>query len=146
MTHPHSLAARRDKISKAHASGLNEDIISDLVEGFYGKVRRDDLLGPIFDKHVTDWEPHLSKMKNFWASIAIESGRYSGSPMQKHIAVGTIDKHHFDRWLQLFEATVGEIVSTKEGQEFLKIRARRIASSLMMGISINRDGLVGLKS
>ena len=41
-----------------------------MVNEFYGKVKEDELLGPIFEKVVQgNWEPHLQKMYGFWETI-----------------------------------------------------------------------------
>lgn len=33
-----------------------EDEVSQLVHAFYDSVREDPVLGPIFDRHITDWD------------------------------------------------------------------------------------------
>lgn len=132
--------ARTCKTAEAHAAGIDDALISRLVERFYEQVRGDDLLGPIFAAHVADWAPHLARMKDFWASIALESGRFNGSPMQKHIAIGSLDQPHFDRWLTLWDQAVGEIASSA-AEETFRSAAHRIAGSLLMGIQIKRGGL-----
>ncbi|WP_306644026.1 group III truncated hemoglobin [Sanyastnella coralliicola] len=79
-----------------------------LVDSFYGKVRSDDLLGPIFENVVQgNWQPHLEKMYRFWQTILLFEHTYSGSPFPPHAKL-PIDKSHFKRWLELFRATVKE--------------------------------------
>ncbi|QTD54566.1 group III truncated hemoglobin [Parasphingorhabdus cellanae] len=141
MVHPHTMAAREDKAAHAAALGITEVRISELVERFYEKIRGDALLGPIFDEKVTNWPPHLARMKDFWTSIAIESGRFRGNPMIKHLAISDIKRIHFDRWLALFDETLQEVMPNAGACRFLSERAARIADSLMTGISIHRDGL-----
>lgn len=141
MTHPHTIAARNEKAAHAEALGITEDRISDLVEGFYTKIRSDALLGPIFNDKITDWPPHLARMKDFWISMAIESGRFRGNPMVKHLAIPGIERAHFDHWLALFDETLPEVMPSAAACQFLSERAARIADSLMTGISIHRDGL-----
>ena len=41
-------------------TGIDEAMIERLVHTFYGRARRDPLLGPIFDSTVQDWERHIS--------------------------------------------------------------------------------------
>ncbi|NUB16937.1 preprotein translocase, partial [Azospirillum brasilense] len=60
------------------ATGIDEAMIRTLVHAFYGKVRADAALGPVFDRTITDWEPHLRTMEDFWSSVALLSGRYHG--------------------------------------------------------------------
>jgi hemoglobin len=90
------------------ATGIDEALISDLVEGFYDRVRADPLLGPVFAERVEDWGPHLARMKQFWSSVALATGVYNGRPMPKHMSL-PVDAEHFDRWLALFEETAGAL-------------------------------------
>lgn len=133
--------ARRAKAEHAASLGIDEPLISDLVETFYARVRKDSLLGPIFARHIGDWPSHLTKMKDFWASIAIESGRFHGNPMVKHIAIGSLESRHFDHWLTLFFETLEEVVPQEPARAYFRQRAGRIADSLLTGIELDRDGL-----
>ncbi len=78
----HVAQARARKMADALALGINEAFISHLVEHFYEAIRADEMLGPIFGAKVSDWPHHLARMKDFWASIMLESGRFSGNPMR----------------------------------------------------------------
>ncbi|RKF15350.1 group III truncated hemoglobin [Roseovarius spongiae] len=111
-------------------TGLTEAVLTDLVHGFYGKIRRDPVLGPIFAERITDWGPHLAKMVDFWSSVALMTGRYHGAPVPKHVGL-PVTWTHFDRWLDLFRETAGE-VCTPEGAAHVIQRAGRIARSLHM--------------
>lgn len=133
--------ARAKKTADALAIGIHDALISDLVERFYTAIRNDTLLGPIFTKHVTNWPAHLGRMKDFWASVTLESGRFRGSPMAKHIAVGGLDETHFKRWLQLWEETVETVVADDRAAEVFRAAATRIASSLLTGIQVQRGCL-----
>ncbi|HEY9091197.1 group III truncated hemoglobin [Parasphingorhabdus sp.] len=143
MPHPYTIAAREEKAAHAQALGITEARISQLVDSFYDKIRGDALLGPIFNEIITNWPPHLERMKAFWTSIAIESGRFRGNPMVKHLAIPGIERSHFDHWLKLFDETLPEIMPNAAACQFLSDRAERIAESLMTGISIHRDGRLG---
>lgn len=109
-------------------TGLNEEILRQLVHRFYGKVRADKLLGPIFAARIADWPPHLERMVAFWSSVALMTGQYHGQPVQAHTPL-PINAAHFDRWLALFRATAQEIC-TPAGAAHLILRAERIAQSL----------------
>ena len=132
--------ARARKMADALAIGIDDMLISDLVERFYGSIRSDKLLGPIFEQHVADWVPHLARMKDFWASVTLESGRYRGNPMLKHIAINGLDREHFDRWLQLWDEAVKAVAPAEAAPLFLE-SANRIASSLLTGIQVHRGEL-----
>ncbi|MBN8919385.1 MAG: group III truncated hemoglobin [Rhizobiales bacterium] len=133
---------RRQKITAeiTARTGIDEVMIDRLVRGFYAKVRNDPLLGPVFESRIRDWEPHLQQMCAFWSSVALMSGRYSGSPMAKHMPL-PIDGAHFDRWLALFEETAREICPGAAEAHFME-RARRIAESLELGVAGGRGILL----
>ncbi|WP_332678660.1 group III truncated hemoglobin [Brevundimonas sp.] len=122
-------------------TGIDEPMISRLVDAFYDRVRRDPLIGPVFDARISDWGPHLEQMKLFWSSVALMSGVYHGRPMPKHLPL-PVDARHFDRWLELFEATAAEICPPAAAAHFIE-RARRIAESLELGIAGAQGVLLG---
>ncbi|MGN6286420.1 MAG: group III truncated hemoglobin [Afipia sp.] len=135
MTTEPTAAERRLAISQAiqAETGIDDDMIEKLVRGFYTRVREDDLIGPVFESRIADWEPHLQQMFAFWSSVTLMTGRYHGRPMQKHMSL-PIDARHFDRWLALFEATAHDLCPPKAAEHFIE-RAQRIAESLEMGIA-----------
>lgn len=114
------------------AVGIDEASIETLVRTFYGKIMKDEELGPIFGRAITDWEPHLRKMMDFWSSIALLTQRYDGRPMPVHISLG-LEPPHFERWLDLFRQTAHEVLPA-EGANFLIGKAENIARSFQMGI------------
>jgi len=142
----HAELVRTQKMADAFACGIDDTLISQLVERFYEAVRQDDLLGPIFAKHVQDWPLHLARMKDFWASIMMESGRFSGSPMQKHVAVGGLDAAHFARWQSLWNHTLAQIAPSSDVADRFRKAAQRIGESLLTGIQINRGGLSSISA
>jgi hemoglobin len=133
--------ARARKMAQANALGIDDALISNLVETFYSAIRNDVLLGPIFESHVADWTPHLARMKDFWASVTMESGRFRGNPMLKHIAIGGLDDMHFDRWLVLWNQTLDNVAPNDAAAQAFRDAAGRIASSLLTGIKVQRGGL-----
>ena len=118
---------------------IDEALIRALVHGFYSAVRDDALIGPIFAARITDWDEHLAIMCDFWSGVALTTGRYKGRPMQKHVPLG-LEPEHFERWLELFEATAQRICPP-EAASFFTARARRIAESLQLGIAHASDAL-----
>ncbi len=84
--------------------------IERLVNAFYARVRRDEVLGFIFDEVAqVNWDAHLPKMYAFWETVIFRSGGYSGNPLAPHaklVPLTVMGRDQFDRWLQLFEATV----------------------------------------
>jgi hemoglobin len=92
---------------------LGRDEIVRLVNAFYGKVRTDAALGPIFDQVAqVDWDAHLPKMYAFWQTVLFRDGGFRGDPIGKHarlVPLADMGREQFDRWLALFEATVDEL-------------------------------------
>ncbi len=102
---------------------LDRSDIINLVDLFYDKVTKDELLAPVF-RHV-DWPQHLPTMYNFWSSMLLGDQTYQGNPFQKHVHL-TIDSSHFNRWLELFRLTVDEHFAGFKADE-VKSRATSIA-------------------
>lgn len=122
------------------ATGIDEAMIEKLVRGFYARVRKDRIIGPVFEARIADWEPHLQNMFAFWSSLTLQSGRYHGQPMAKHLPL-PIDAQHFDRWLALFEATARDLCPPAAADLFIE-RARRVAESLELGIACTNGVLL----
>ena len=116
-----------------------EDEIAHLVHSFYGRVRGDGALGPIFDAHVKDWDTHLGKMVDFWSSALRGTARFRGTPMPKHIALPGLSAELFGRWLALFDQTTAALQNVPMRERANEL-ARRIAESLWYGYQLSRDG------
>lgn len=117
---------------------LTETDICRLVDNFYLKVRGDQLLGPIFNEAIAEdaWPHHLQTMYQFWQSMMLKTGTYSGRPLPahvKHAQKTPFTKDHFDQWLRLFRQTAEETVPDY-APDFIT-RAERVADSLQMGIN-----------
>jgi len=121
---------------------IDERLIAKLLRAFYDKVRVDPLIGPIFNERIQDWEPHLSRIGDFWSAVMLRTGRYQGRPMRLHLPL-PIDATHFDRWLELFETTARELCSLTVAEEFTQ-RARTIGRSLEMGVAAANGALLPL--
>lgn len=144
--HAHAAAARARKRADAEAIGIDGDYVARLVEAFYARIRDDDLLGPIFAARISDWPPHLERMKSFWRSILHASGEFAGNPMAKHLALPGLEARHFAHWLELFYATLRELEPHPEATRLAGTRARMIADSLLTGIAMRDHGLPGARA
>jgi hemoglobin len=107
--------------------------IHELVHGFYTGVREDSALGPIFNRAITDWEPHLEKVCAFWSSVMRVSGRCHGNSMAVHLRLKMVRPEHFERWLGLFAETANELFAAELAEAFIG-RATSIAHSLQLGM------------
>ncbi len=125
---------------------VTESIIAELVHDFYGKIRTDALLGPIFASAIGDnWGPHLQKMTAFWSTVMLASRTYKGNPMVAHMNLPQLTREHFNRWLGLWRQTTAEICSEPAASLFVQ-KAEGIAERLLAGISAYRDSLNGSAS
>ncbi|MBN9384407.1 MAG: group III truncated hemoglobin [Chitinophagaceae bacterium] len=106
-----------------------------LIDAFYTRVRRDELIGPIFnDVAKVDWEHHLPIMYDFWEGVLFHSGGYAGNPMRVHKQLNEIfplEQAHFDRWLQIFRETLDEHF---EGAVAEQARQRALSIATMIRI------------
>ena len=105
--------------------------VEQLIDAFYDKVRRDEVIGFIFNDIVkVNWEKHLPVMYDFWESVIFLSNKYSGNPMAMHIQLNErvkFTKEYFQRWLQLFTGTVDELFEGKKA-DLIKEKAISIAA------------------
>lgn len=104
-----------------------KDDVKLMVDTFYDKIRKDDVLGPIFNERIKDnWQVHLEKMYKFWGNILLPDVQYNGKPFPPH-ATMNLEKHHFNQWLNLFFDTLEENFSGEKTEE-AKNRASSIAA------------------
>jgi hemoglobin len=114
---------------------IEEALIAEVVPRFYARVRRDPLLGPIFERALEGrWDAHLLKLCDFWSSVTMMTGRYKGTPLHAHRALEPLTEAHFARWLALWRETVTQ-VCPPEVADILAERAERIARSLQLGLT-----------
>jgi hemoglobin len=101
------------------------DIMS-LVDTFYDKVRKDELLSPIFNERIGDrWTQHLEKMYSFWQTVLLDERTYYGAPFPPHAQL-PVDHIHFQQWMMLFITTIDELFEGEKAKE-AKWRAARMA-------------------
>jgi hemoglobin len=115
-----------------------ESQIRQLVDSFYAKVRNDPELGPIFERAIPDWGPHLATMHDFWSSVMLTSGRYKGNPVAVHLRLEGIEPRLFARWLALFDETCRELFDDDIAAAFC-VKAERIAESLKFALFYRPD-------
>jgi hemoglobin len=109
-----------------------------LVDSFYSKVTRDELLGPIFnDVAQVEWATHLPVMYRFWEWMLLGAGIYQGAPFPKH-AVLPVQKEHFARWLTLFMESVDAHFCGPKAAE-AKGRAASIADTFAQRMGLLKD-------
>lgn len=130
---PRLTEAREKAHEEAARAGIDRELISALVDTFYENVRAHPVLGPVFDSQVSDWEPHLETMKQFWGSLVFHDGQYSGRPMPAHMKLkDQVHRGHFQTWLALFDQSLQEIGASEDARDWFLERANRIANSFQL--------------
>lgn len=132
--------ARRARIAPGADVGVTEAMIREQVHTFYGRVRQDPELGPIFNGKVEDWDEHLAKLCDFWSSVMLMTGRFKGQPMRAHAEVPQIDTPHFGRWLEIWRETAREVCPPDAAAVFIA-KAETIGQSLQLGLAFSRGEL-----
>ncbi|MEJ5022925.1 group III truncated hemoglobin [Ochrobactrum vermis] len=118
---------------------LDEAMIEDVIHAFYGRIRDDDLVGPIFHRVIAadQWPRHLASMCDFWSGMLLHTGRYEGSPLPAHLAIPELEEAHFRRWLSLFKQTADHRCPPDVAALFMD-RALRVAHSFRLAIAFDR--------
>lgn len=88
---------------------ITEADVERLVHAFYGRVRLDPLLAPIFDAQVQDWSEHLKTLTAFWSWLLLKKTGFNGAPMPKHMSLEALSWAHFEHWLALFRQTTTDM-------------------------------------
>jgi hemoglobin len=113
-----------------------EDIVR-LVDSFYEKVKRDELIGSLFTTVFNvNWGRHLPVMYDFWQNMLFYTGSYSGNPLESHRRlhqVFPLKEEHFNRWVVLFTETVDELF---KGERALLAKQRALSIATVMKIKI----------
>ncbi|MEO8569375.1 MAG: group III truncated hemoglobin [Ginsengibacter sp.] len=105
---------------------ISLDDIKKLVDTFYGKVRKDDLIGPVFNDRIQDrWPQHLEKMYTFWQTVLLGEHTYFGSPFPPHANL-PVSHIHFEKWMELFTQTIDELFTGEKAND-AKWRAGKMA-------------------
>lgn len=140
MSHPNSRAG------PGVAVGVTEGMIQEVVHAFYGKIRVDPALGPIFNRAIgADWDAHLSKMCDFWSSVLLMTGRFKGAPMAVHAQIPDIRATHFARWLHLFRQTA-EAMCAPEAAAVFVAKSEMIAQALQLHIAATRGEFLPVRT
>ena len=107
--------------------------ITQLVHGFYGDVRRDPLLGPVFEKALHgQWDAHLQRLVDFWSTVALGTRSFKGDVFGKHMAVDGVAPEHFAVWLRLWGQHTERVFAPEVARE-LQTVAHGIARNLFRG-------------
>lgn len=109
-----------------------------MVERFYEHARSDELLGPVFNARVKDWDKHYDTMTRFWSSAVLHAGTYSGRPIEAHRIDG-LTPAHFVHWVRGHTRIAREVFAAPDAEIFVMLGHR-------MAVSISqRVGVMGVE-
>lgn len=113
--------------------------IQSLVDTFYARVRKDDVIAYLFnDIAQVDWPHHLPRMYDFWENVVFQTGSFAGNPMVAHLQLhqkSPLTPVHFERWLKLFVETTDELFEGGNAA-LIKERAGTIAAIIQSKLKL----------
>ena len=119
---------------------LNRNDVSELVHAFYDKIRLDEILGPIFNSHLSNeqWPSHLEKLTDFWETNLFGIPKFKGNPPRVHAEVDQnldygITQEHFAHWMRIWFKTIDEKFEGRIADR-AKNAARKMSTGLFMAI------------
>jgi len=123
------------------AEEITRENIKVLVNTFYAKIVKDEIVGPFFIAKLGDdmrnehWVIHLETIVNFWSSLAFGTPKYDGNLFLPHTKLGRLKRETFEQWLRLFAETLDEVYVEAIALKF-KERSRLIANNFMHNLMI----------
>lgn len=120
----------------------NREDVHLLVTTFYKKVRKDKLLGPIFNQSIQNWPEHLEWLTDFWETNLFFIKKFKGNPLLKHQVVDAHQNHsleglHFGVWLNLWFETLDQLFQGEKAT-LARNRARKMGNFLYLKIFDSR--------
>ena len=115
-----------------------------MVREFYADILKDEMVGPYFVKMLGDdlkngkWHEHLNTLYNFWMQMMTGESPYQGHPFPPHAFIGPLYHETFERWLELFHATVYRLFVPEIADKFYK-KANILAEQFMDNLGMNDE-------
>lgn len=102
------------------------------VDAFYNKLRKDDMIGPIFNKIIQDkWFDYLDEMHHYWFNILSDDSFIYGNPFFFANHGFPQEKEYYERWIELFYETLDENFEGEFVDE-VKWKAAKIAQNKIL--------------
>ncbi len=116
----------------------NSDDIRQLLDTFYSKVLKDEIIGYIFnDVAQISLETHMPHLYAFWDTVLFGTANYKGNPILKHIELDKkepLTDTHFTQWKKLFFETIDELFAGKKAD---LAKEKATAMEFLMKIKID---------
>ncbi len=111
--------------------GIDQAYLTRMLEFFVARLRADKRLCRVFEgKSTKDRRAQVTRMRAFLLDVALHDGGSTGRLIEVHRNLPGLRREDFDRWLELFRATLEETAPTPEAANYLVTRAERIAQGL----------------
>ncbi|WP_338548932.1 group III truncated hemoglobin [Roseovarius phycicola] len=120
--------------------------IERVVGAFYEACRAHPGLGPVFAKHVEDWDAHEAKVSDFWAGTILHERGYEGNALAAHVKAGNVQPGMFSTWLDLFDGVLRTELAPDQAAAWSAL-AHRIGQTLRAGVverNTLKDGVPNL--
>jgi hemoglobin len=105
--------------------------IHNLITAFYTRVRRDQVLAPVFARAVgtsdAEWTAHIAQMEDFCSSMMLAGRR--GKPRPLRACLPDLEPVLLERWLSLYGGTCSDLFEPELALAF-QTSASRIAAGL----------------
>lgn len=121
---------------RAAEAGLTAQRVGAVVMAFYDSIRRDAVLGPIFEAAIgADWDAHIARIIRFWLTATRLGDGYDGRNfLPAHVKHLSIRADHLPRWLALFRRTAAEQCPGEAATVLIDI-AERMAETLEISLA-----------
>lgn len=114
--------------------------IEKFMEVFYSHLLEDEILGEIFQHHLSHpLSEHLPMLTDFWENILLSPNSYKKNVMLVHIDLHKkypLERAHFDRWLYWFEASLYGLFNGDTADMAMQ-RARNIAALMQIKLGVS---------
>lgn len=126
------------------ANEVTRENVDDMVQKFYAKLLKDDVVGPFFTRKLGDdmnnhkWPEHLRTLGRFWVTMMTGQKGYGGDPLAAHMFLGQLTRESFERWLEHFRETVDECYEPEIADKFYK-KADILADQFMEFLDVDGD-------
>ncbi|TDE37926.1 group III truncated hemoglobin [Antarcticimicrobium sediminis] len=118
--------------------GIDRAYLSRMLDFFVARIRADKQLCRVFEGKTTqDRRAQVERMRAFWLDVAVHDGGSTEKLVAVHRNLPGLRREDFDRWLELFRATLEETAPTPEAANYLVTRAERIAQRLKAALFEN---------
>lgn len=111
----------------------SRDDIARLMREFYGRMFKDEEMGPIFvDIAQMDLEAHIPVMCDFWELQLFQKPGYRGGMMMVHFQLNymvELEHHHFMRWMDFWVSTLDDLFAGPRAT-WAKTVAARVARNM----------------